>query len=1613
MKSFLHTVKRNAIAVLMMMLVLGVSQSGWGQTRNGTLAFGNPTDGTTATTANTGFGGVRVGTGGGTITIANAGQEIGTQGELKLIAPTTASINSVGITSTEFGTAATAFTVSFEVYLSGGSSGTMYFFAGNGTSFGSAQSNGFTGADVFTGIRWVFGASNAITTNNRNAGAWDATGLSGTPFAQNTSYTVTVVGNNSAATISNYDGNSNNVASGKYDLWINGVLVGDDLGKALLAASTSINAFRFYGESSTGNVATINVDNVRWWNSCIAPSMSVYSGLTSVPAGNYTDLNINSGSGTLAGNASVNGILTLTNNLDINAKTLTLTSGSNGAITGTGARSITSTGNGTISVTTNNIAISGVTSLSLGSTVTLQASKGVDFGSSLTTVNGTFQINANGFANNNAPIYGSSSSLIYNVNGSYGVGTEWTGNSTTAGTGVPNNVTIQNSSAVTMPNGANLPRGMAGSLSISSGSLTLGNNSTNNDIYVAGNWTRASAATFTPNGRAVFFNGSGTQTVTVTGSGTETFNFLLVQGSGTLKLATSTDATNVTVNSASGLTLSSSNATSTIDLNGQTMTVSGGGSINLNTGARKITSSTGTGTFAISTSNLALSNPGNILFGDAVSVLLTTGMDFGNTAIATIGGGASGRLQINANGFVNNSGAPTFAANSTLLINTGSFFDLNNGSNEAAGWFRNVASTGSAQRGIPWNLTIGNNTSLRYNTANTDNNPRYINGSINIGSGSAFTLGGINVTAGDFYLRGNWTRAGTFTPNSRGVFFNGTGTQVIAVTGGGTETYDYFIDANTGGSVQLSSSPATDVTVQATTASPVIFSSTGTLDLNGRTFTISGSGGNIDVGTVSASITSSTAATLAITGAKTVTSSTGTLSTGSNVTVAISAGVNFGASSKTTINGTLQINTGGSCSTSSPNYGSGASLIYATGDYNTSNEWIAGGSVGLGVPSNVTISLGSGANTLSLSGSRSVVGALALTTGNIAIGSNTLTLNGAVTNTTGALNGTSSSILSLGGSSAQSLAFATGASLASLNVAKTSGTSTLSNVGDTLRIFTGIDFTGNTSGVLDLNGKEIKMKSNSTATAYIGQSSISSLTGATAITVERFIPQNSNRAWRLLSVATTGGQTIKSAWQNGQASGVAGPNGLGTWITSNVGGATGLGYDAQTPGNSMLGYDQTNNLWAGVTSNTGTTQLSPSGTDGYMLYVRGDRQATNGNSTITPTTLFSRGGIRQNNQSAITVPAKTGNPTGTYVMIGNPFASTINLPSLTSTGFTAPNSLNVSVWDPQKGSIGAFVVLQYDGTNYTVQTSGSTTYGIVGTIVNTIQSGQAFFVESQVASGTLAIPESAKRTTSSNVFRQTALKLPAKRYLFTDLYAGQDSAARNVDGTVQYFDPSFSNLVDYADAGKLGNFSENLGISKGAATLSVEKRGAIAPADTIFFSISNMKIQGYQLRFIAAKLTQPGVRAFLEDSYLHSSTPVALNDTTTVNFSVDANAGSYASNRFRLVFKTRPVAIANNNTGTDGLSAVSNGTTKSISVYPNPVTGGIVNISFKNEPAGNYQVMLYTMKGQPLFTKTMSHAGGNAAQSLLIGKGIANGSYKLAVIHPDNTRTEQTIIVTK
>ncbi|MBL7796806.1 MAG: DUF1573 domain-containing protein, partial [Saprospiraceae bacterium] len=528
-----------------------------------------------------------------------------------------------------------------------------------------------------------------------------------------------------------------------------------------------------------------------------------------------------------------------------------------GATTVTGGTLRLNRSGGTTLPTGNSVTVNNGGTLRISTTQTLN-NVTVDAGGTLIldagltvsgtfTMNGTLQINTGGFVSTNAPTYGSSSTLVYNSGGTYGRGTEW---SATSGAGYPANVQISNNTTLNLGNGGTgTARAMSGNLTIDAGStlsmniggsvmtaaLTVGGNlnlngtltlstSAGGDLYLAGNMTRAAAATFTPNERAVFFNGSGTQTVSVTGGGTMTFNYLLIQGSSTLQLAT---GTNVTVDRGSGLTLGSS-ATNSLDLNGQTLLYSGGGNLNLSSGARGVTSSVEGGVFSTTSfANITVTSGGGsaLTFGENVIVSLNSmTMSFNN--VTTL----NGTLRLNNGGAATS--PPTYGPNSLLLYNAAGAYGQ---SNE---WYDNTTSG----PGYPANVQVSNSTTL--NLAANSNINCAMSGNLTIDAGStvamngtvgALTVGGnvnlngtlslATMAGGDIVVGGNWTEgsASTFTANSRAVFLNGTGTQTISRTGG-TNSFPFLLIGKTAGSVALSN----DVTV----SSVLTFQSGNTANIN-------------------------------------------------------------------------------------------------------------------------------------------------------------------------------------------------------------------------------------------------------------------------------------------------------------------------------------------------------------------------------------------------------------------------------------------------------------------------------------------------------------------------------------------------------------------------------------------------------------------------------------------------------------------------------------------------------------------------------------------------------------------------------------------------------------
>ena len=398
--------------------------------------------------------------------------------------------------------------------------------------------------------------------------------------------------------------------------------------------------------------------------------------------------------------------------------------------------------------------------------------------------------------------------------------------------------------------------------------------------------------------------------------------------------------------------------------------------------------------------------------------------------------------------------------------------------------------------------------------------------------------------------------------------------------------------------------------------------------------------------------------------------------------------------------------------------------------------------------------------------------------------------------------------------------------------------------------------------------------------------------------VERYLP--GRRAWRLLTAPVTSSNTIFNTWQN---AGVY-EAGKGMYVTGpNPTGAGGNGLDTSIRDNvSMKRFDFTTQGFTNVSNTHSAISSGSAGSAdnvGYFTFVRGDRTYANfnyGAGICNTTTLTSIGRLQTSTQTftATTDSAK-------FTLIGNPYASPIDFNSVSRNNLVK----RFNVWDPALGTVGAWVVLD------DIDNDGIYTKSIpASNMTKNIQSGQAFFVETNgnVGSASITINESSKcGCTQNNVMGRPSGEPGITQSLRSSLYLANADSAILADAVITEFNAGYSEKTNQEDASKFTNTNESLGLLRNGLGFSIERRPLLTEADTIFFKLWKTTQRNYRFEFTPSFLTTSGLYGFLEDSYLHTASPVSLSQSTTINFSIDANTASAAVNRFRIIFK--PVAI--------------------------------------------------------------------------------------------------------
>jgi len=507
----------------------------------------------------------------------------------------------------------------------------------------------------------------------------------------------------------------------------------------------------------------------------------------------------------------------------------------------------------------------------------------------------------------------------------------------------------------------------------------------------------------------------------------------------------------------------------------------------------------------------------------------------------------------------------------------------------------------------------------------------------------------------------------------------------------------------------------------------------------------------------------------------------------------------------------------------------------------------------------------------------------------------------------------------------------------------------------------------------------LTLKSNATATARIAQSA-GTISGD--VNVERYIPQNSNRAWRTLSVPTYGSQSIFSSWQSG------------TLIT---GPASCTGMDVTTNGYSMYTYNASTDNLDGVSSTASAINSSSTSPATYFLYVRGDRNAVIANSNANPsaTTLRTTGSVYQG-QVSIDISANNASAATTYHLIGNPYVSPININSFLTNANNTNNIENtIYVWDPKMtntaSGVGGIVTLTNNGTSFDPSTSGLSYAN--GTAE--LPSGMAFFVQKKSSNCTncsLVFTESMKSSgaITPNGFKTTS-GLDGRMQINLEVKIN-DSTQGIADGLLALYDAQADMQVSTSeDALKMSNFGENMSIRNGTNLLAIEKR-PLRTIDTLAIQTDGLLNRAYTLVFNPSQF-DAGVKAQLIDHYLNLTYPIATLNKTTYAFSVDANAASKASNRFELLYNNQ-----------NALSITNTLQAANIQVYPNP-TDGKVNIAMHIASTENYHAQVFNAFGASVVEQDFVNEMGNSISIDLSAQ--AKGVYYLKI---SNAQHEQVVV---
>jgi hypothetical protein len=194
----------------------------------------------------------------------------------------------------------------------------------------------------------------------------------------------------------------------------------------------------------------------------------------------------------------------------------------------------------------------------------------------------------------------------------------------------------------------------------------------------------------------------------------------------------------------------------------------------------------------------------------------------------------------------------------------------------------------------------------------------------------------------------------------------------------------------------------------------------------------------------------------------------------------------------------------------------------------------------------------------------------------------------------------------------------------------------------------------------------------------------------------------------------------------------------------------------------------------------------------------------------------------------------------------------------------------------------------------------------VGTVVNTIQSGQAFMLQHS-GSARITFEESAKAALSNNLlFRPSNPDSTASISVQMHFLEGAGNPVL-VDGVRLKFNPAFPDSIGLDDFNKTDNIAEQLAIWDRNRPFAIRCRPMPVSGDSIQLQQRRLRIRNYRLSLRPEGFASTPLSAELVDRHLKTRTPINLHTGTTYEYAITSDSGAW--NPFRFYIHLKPAGV--------------------------------------------------------------------------------------------------------